>query len=263
MRETIERLVPGRAGIEQEVIEAMHRYAYAMLADFAGRRDRVLEIGFGEGYGSAMLAGVVGEYVGIEVDRAAVEHASRVYARPGASFLHYDGSRLPFDSGSFDVVFAFQVLEHVVDAGVLQEARRVARPDGRVLIVTPNRTHRVRDGERPWNRYHVREYSPEELEALMRSVFPSVDLYGIVGSHTMNEIERRRVQRARRLARIDRLGLRYHLPGVLDHSLRALLRRLGSASPSPEPGEVSIERVRRVTDGIEEALDLLAVATCG
>lgn len=263
MKESTERLVPGRvATVEERVVDAMHRYAYTVLGDFAAPSDRALEIGFGEGYGSAIVEPLVGEYVGVEVEAAAVEHARVTYGRPGAVFVLYDGTRLPFDDASFDVAFAFQVLEHVRDApGFLAEARRVVRPGGRVLIVTPNRNHRLGDGERPWNRYHVREYTPGELEELVRSVFGTVELYGISGSETMNAIEKGRVQRARKLARIDRLGLRYHLPEGLDTRLRTYLRRRRSAEPAHDLTGIGVEHVRRVTHGIDEALDLLAVAS--
>ena len=78
-------------------------------------------------------------------------------------------------------MIAFQVLEHVPDPeAFLCEASRVARPGRSVLIVTPNRNYRVGDGEKPWNRYHVREFSPAELEAEMRTVFDVVEIFGIL-----------------------------------------------------------------------------------
>lgn len=263
MKKTTERLVPDRHGtVEERVIDAMHRYAYTLLGEFATPSSRVLEVGFGEGYGSAIVRPLVGEYVGVEVDAGVVEHAVARYGAPTVTFLLYDGLRLPFQDEAFDVVFAFQVLEHVRDApAFLTEAHRVARPGGRILIVTPNRAHRVADGERPWNRYHVREYNSRELGELMRAICGSVELYGLVGSPTMNAIEKRRVAHARKLARIDRLGLRYRLPEGLDDRLRAFLRRRGRRGPTPEAHDVGVAHVRRTEDGIEDALDLLAVAT--
>jgi SAM-dependent methyltransferase len=241
----------------------MHGFAYSIVADYARPTDRLLEIGFGEGYGSEILEVVTQEYVGVEVEREAVTHAAAKYGRRGASFVHYDGTSLPFEDASFDLVIAFQVLEHVPDPdSFLREARRVAKAGAYVLVVTPNRNHRLADGERPWNRYHVREFSPAELEEVVGRVFHSVEIFGIQGSRAMNEIEKRRVAAARRLARLDPFGVRFVLPEGLDTRLRTLLRRLRSRpvqSPS-EPLEIGIEHVYRSRDEVESSLDLLAVA---
>lgn len=262
MNQTTERLSPNRTKtVEERVIDAMHRFAYATVEEYAHPTCRLLEIGFGEGYGSEIVAPWIAEYVGVEVDREIVAHAATKYGRPGASFAHYDGVRLPFDHASFDLVIAFQVLEHVRDPeAFLLEARRVARPDGRVLLITPNRNHRVAEGERPWNRYHVREFSPGELDEVCRKVFETVDVFGIHGSPDMNAIEKSRVARARKLARLDPLGLRYVLPERFDTRLRTLLRRRHTATDVSASGlQIGIEHVRRAREGIDDSLDLMAV----
>lgn len=48
------------------------------------------------------------------------------------------GGRLPFPDGTFAMVAAFEVLEHVADTkGFLDELRRVSRPGGYVIISVP------------------------------------------------------------------------------------------------------------------------------
>jgi len=263
MKQTTERLAPDRTRtVEERVIDAMHRYAYTTVQEYAKPTDHLLEIGFGEGYGTEILEPWVAEYVGAEVERAAVAHAAEKYGRPRASFVHYDGVALPFDDASFDVVIAFQVLEHVPDPeAFLREMQRVTRPGRCVLIVTPNRNHRVGDGERPWNRYHVREFSPVELDAVMRKVFDVVEVFGIHGSPDMNAIEKSRVARARKLARLDPLRLRYVLPEGLDTRLRTFLRRRRSAPGLSASAEsmIGVEHVRRARDDVDDSLDLFAV----
>jgi SAM-dependent methyltransferase len=260
VKQTTERHSPDRVRTVQEsVIDAMHRYAYAVVKEYAGPNDRLLEIGFGEGYGSEIVRPWVVEYVGVEVDAEAVGHATSRYRHPKSTFLSYDGSTLAFVDSSFDLVISFQVIEHVRDPQkFLLEARRVAREGGAVLIVTPNRNHRLGEHERPWNRYHVREFSPHELETLMLSVFDTVEIFGIHGSAAMNEIERNRVARARRLARLDPLGLRYRLPESIDTRLRiALRRRVGGAQVVP--AQIGLGYMRHDADHTATALDLLAV----
>ncbi len=261
MRETTERLSPGRDGtVEELVIEAMHRFAYTLVSEYADPQASVLEVGFGEGYGSEIVEPWIAAYVGVEVDHDAVEHALAKYGSTRVSFRHYDGKTLPFGDESFDIVMAFQVLEHVPDPeAFLRETRRVTRPGEPVLVVTPNRSHRLAPGQRPWNRYHLREYSSPELADVMRSVFPVVELSGIVGSPEMNEIEKRRVARARRLARLDPLGLRYVLHEDLDTRLRAFLRWRSSGTQHASGLPIGVEHVRRTSEEIASSLDLLAI----
>jgi len=54
--------------------------------------------------------------------------------------LHVDANqRLPFDDGSFDLVWCSEVIEHLQDpAFSLAELRRVTKPGGLLVLTTPN-----------------------------------------------------------------------------------------------------------------------------
>ena len=60
------------------------------------------------------------------------------------------------------------------------------------------------------------------------------ELYGIHGSPFIDGLEKARVRRARRLARLDPFGLRYKLPEGFDTRLRALLKRRSRPAVSPD-----------------------------
>jgi SAM-dependent methyltransferase len=260
VRETTERHSPERVrSLEDLVIHLMHVYAYSLVRDYARPHHRVLEVGFGEGYGSELIRPWVGEYHGVEVSEEAVEHAAEKYAHPSCTF-HYSPVGLPFPDDWFDLVISFQVIEHVDDVeAYLGEIRRVSRTGASILIVTPNRNHRLADGERPWNRYHVREFNPAELEAVLAGALEDVELYGINGTPLLEAVERERVARARRLARFDRLGLRYVLPERIDTTLRRLLKRRASA-PATREARFTLSDLNHSRELVESSLDLLAVA---
>jgi SAM-dependent methyltransferase len=238
----------------------MHLYAYSLVRAYSHPNHKVLEVGFGEGYGSSIVREWVREYHGVEVSPEAVAHATSKYANRQVAFHHYSGAVLPFEDGEFDLVISFQVIEHVQDTcGYLREIRRVARKGATILIVTPNRNHRLADGERPWNRYHVREYSPAELKGLLLEELSEVELFGIHGTPFIDELEKSRVRRARRLARLDPFGLRYKLPEDFDTRLRGLLKRRVRPASSPEVPNLTLADIRHSKTDVDAALDLLAI----
>jgi SAM-dependent methyltransferase len=153
------------------LIEAEHFARYAWAAQFASGK-RVLDAACGMGYGTAMLAaGSANEVVGVDLDEAVI---ARVSADPpkGASFRVADLRRLPFGEDEFDLVVCFEAIEHVPEPEVvLDQLARVLRPDGLLIVSTPNR-----DVYTPGNPFHLRELTPNELEAELEKRFASVVL---------------------------------------------------------------------------------------
>ncbi|MEU4888101.1 MULTISPECIES: methyltransferase domain-containing protein [Streptomyces] len=96
----------------------------------------VLDVGCGPGTITAGLARLVapGRVTGIDAAPGILGRARSVAAEHGldtVGFTVADVSELPFPDGSFDVVHAHQVLQHVGDpVGALREMRRVCRPGG-------------------------------------------------------------------------------------------------------------------------------------
>lgn len=100
--------------------------------------ERVLDLGCGAGEFSAALDAHGAHPLGIDV---VAEPLRRARARHPALDFHQgalDGP-LVLDDGSFDVVWAGEFLEHVVDVvSVLSEVRRVLPSGGRLLLTTPD-----------------------------------------------------------------------------------------------------------------------------
>jgi 2-polyprenyl-3-methyl-5-hydroxy-6-metoxy-1,4-benzoquinol methylase len=145
-------------------IYAMHGASYRFVQDLCTDK-RVLDLGCGSGYGSHRIAAVAREVQGVDVAADAVAYAQQKYQHPGLSFRQIiAGQPLPFADGHFDVVLSFQVIEHVHDDNAyLLEAKRLLRPGGTLVVITPDRQHRLLPGQKPWNRWHLREYSMEQL----------------------------------------------------------------------------------------------------
>jgi SAM-dependent methyltransferase len=100
---------------------------------------RVLDVGCGVGLTDARLVAHVDDLVGVDVSEGMVERARA--AVPAATYELYDGSRLPFADGEFDLAFAICVLHHVDVPDrrpLLAEMARVTRPDGLVAVFEHN-----------------------------------------------------------------------------------------------------------------------------
>jgi SAM-dependent methyltransferase len=257
MKRTTARFVPGEAKTADELaIATLHQHSYATAVSLVRDGDRVLDVGFGEGYGSQLFIEANAQYVGIELDPAVVQHATERY---GAYFVSYDGRSIPSSDGVFDLVVMFQVIALLPEPSVLlREIERVLAPRGQVLITTPNRIHRLADGQRPWNRHHYREYTAPELRAELTDVFADVRVSGVVAAEPIDSLVKARAARARRLARLDPLGLHHRLPDSFNARVRQVIRRAGQ--PAVDRAEFTIDRVRLDDERADDALDLFAVA---
>ena len=161
---------------------AQHLSAYALTRPYAAGK-RVLEVGFGEGYGSSYLAEVAGEVVGIELAPGNIPRAQAKYPRPNLRFEQMDATHPAFPDGSFDVACSFQVIEHIPEGQLLayaSEIFRVLTPSGLCVISTLNLAHNMKPGKSYQKLiYHEKEFTAPELQALLARVFPVVELYGL------------------------------------------------------------------------------------
>jgi SAM-dependent methyltransferase len=172
---TGERLVPGE--VDQDLLnEHLARYAFAARL---ARGKRVLDIACGVGYGSAELARLAESVVGVDISAEAVEAARSSYSLPNLSFETAPAQHLPFEDGRFDLIVAYEMIEHLEDwPNLLLEARRLLSPGGQFLVSTPNKAFyaesRRLDGPNP---YHVHEFEYDEFRAALTEQFPSVTMF--------------------------------------------------------------------------------------
>jgi SAM-dependent methyltransferase len=93
----------------------------------------LLDLGCGDGEFCAFAAGRGAKVHGLDVEPDAIARAQE--AVPGADLRLGLMENLPWDDASFNVVTAFNALQYALDVEMaLNEAVRVARPDGRIAI---------------------------------------------------------------------------------------------------------------------------------
>lgn len=99
----------------------------------------VLDVGCGVGLMERLLLSHFPRLFGVDVAADAIREARR--NAPGATFLEYEGSILPFPDDEFDLVFAICVVHHVPPSRWGQfvgEMSRVVKPGGVVAVFEHN-----------------------------------------------------------------------------------------------------------------------------
>jgi SAM-dependent methyltransferase len=127
--------------LDQYHFEKLHHLL--RLVDFNGYRGRrVLEVGCGAGVDLARFAKGGADVVGVDLAASAIELSRANFAQQGLAgeFHVADGEALPFDDGSFDLVYAHGVVQYTADPQrLVDECRRVLRPDGEAVFQVYNR----------------------------------------------------------------------------------------------------------------------------
>ena len=260
---TGERMVVDQyqSSVEEHVIYLMHVAAYGFAEQFAHGK-RVLDYGCGSGYGAARLAEKAREVNAVDVSLEAITYARIHFSRPNLTFARISTTgRLPFPDGVFDTIVSLQVLEHINDtAHYLSEVRRLLAPGGCLVLVTPNRANRLLPMQRPWNRWHVYEYSERTLRKTLIQYFVNVQVQHMSGQPEVIRAE------LRRWHKLKWLTLPATLP-IIPDSLRIImlnglhaLRRV-RMKPRGRRGFTFDESSIAIGEELRPSMNLVAVAS--
>ena len=259
--------------VEAYVLYLLHKKAYEQAAEIAQNKS-LLDWGCNDGYGIELLRPFVSEIAGLDSAEVSVKAAHRRLPDMVSMIRLYDGTRLPFPAGSFDVVTSFQVIEHVSDLDTyLAHIVEALKTDGVAIFTTPNKRLRLFPGDRPWNPYHVREFLPSELRQLISQYFSSVELLGLRATPEIESIERKRCEAAKAANHISTppskfrstivAGLKKFLPGLTSAKLRRLLdwneTRSGRNKVDLLTTNFSTKDMFYSDKDVDNALDLMAV----
>ena len=100
---------------------------------------KILDLGCGTGYLSALLADCVGpegSVVAIDPNKDRLEFAKKKYSRPNLMFIEANDATLPEDQ--YDLVFSNYVLQWIENkAAVLNKVYKNLKPGGRFVFIVP------------------------------------------------------------------------------------------------------------------------------
>lgn len=147
------------------------------------RRDSCLmEIGAGDCAFSIQAAPFVRRVVAVDVSEVitAIDHGCT-----NLDVVLSDGTSIPAATGSIDVAFSDQLMEHLHPDDALAQlgnVHRALKAGGIYICITPNRLTGPHDASRAFDKvasgFHLREYSARDLrEIFVRAGFTRVDFY--------------------------------------------------------------------------------------
>lgn len=241
--------------------EHMQRYVFAQR--FAKDR-KILDVACGSGYGSYFLAANGAQHVdGVDISKKAISHCHLHYHKDNLTFNVMDGVSLKLTDNSFDMVVSFETIEHIRQPDLfLSELKRVLKPDGILIISTPNKAiYGLLGGDA--HDFHVKEFLLDEFKELLNKFFDVRNLYGQKRSEYYDkkiiEYEKKTKEKAQTniFLKSNPLKLKNLIPDRIRRYLSGKITGLVVRSPEVS----SFEDLVISEVGIEESKFFLAIAT--
>jgi SAM-dependent methyltransferase len=161
-----------RYSLEPHILKNLDRI------DFADKR--VLEIGLGQGADAEQIVRRGGIYSGADLTEESVKRVKMRFELRGLAFERIDQAsalELPFEDGSFDIVFSHGVLHHIPEIGKAQaEIARVLKPNGRLIAMLYAK----------WSLNYLVSISVARRLGLLAMYGLGVKARGIYGDHIAN-----------------------------------------------------------------------------
>lgn len=174
-----------------------HLHRYAIASKFV-KEKVVLDIASGEGYGSNLMSDYASFVYGVDIDNNVIEKAKFKYRKNNIKFFVGSTSNIPLEDNSIDVVVSYETLEHTDEhERMLQEIKRVLRPNGISIISTPDK-HFYSDVRNYNNEFHLKELYKSQFIALIKRCFSNYQIltqsYLNGNSIVLDEINRNTMQ---------------------------------------------------------------------
>ena len=151
---------------------------YKFAAKMIGPSESILEVGCSEGFGAPILGEFAQKYVGLDIDKNAIDWAQKSFKwMKKSEFIH--GDILDKKLGEFDAVASFDVIEHIYpdnEKTFLQGMTRNLKKNGTMIIGTPSLTSNTYANEHT-RRGHINLYTAERLKSSLETFFNKVIVF--------------------------------------------------------------------------------------
>ncbi len=133
------------------------------------------------------------------------------------------------------------------------------RPGGHLVLVTPDRSTRLLPLQKPWNRWHLKEYGAEALQRQVAAYFPDPQVLRMSGRRDVIDIELRRCRKLKWMA------LPFTLPFIPDRLRVAMLNMVHAVRDRGDTSQQSLsfdfdESAIEIGRDLSPSLNLVVVA---
>jgi 2-polyprenyl-3-methyl-5-hydroxy-6-metoxy-1,4-benzoquinol methylase len=222
--------------VYEKMLFLKHQFAYNLAAKYLRPEIKVLDYGCGDGYGSNFLATKSPEsfITGVDIDVDVIKDAQKKYKKENLKFDLINNIHQ-----NFELILSFQVIEHVPNVkDYLEKLKYLSCQNGIIIISTPDRKYRLNDGQKPWNKYHLREYDRLGFISEISKVFMNPNIYQLTGDLGLLRIEYERCAKSRQDGRI--------YGGI-------------QATPIQLSKNYTLDDLHLISDEINDSLDLFAI----
>jgi 2-polyprenyl-3-methyl-5-hydroxy-6-metoxy-1,4-benzoquinol methylase len=152
-----------------------HLARYNFASSFVTNKT-VLDIASGEGYGTAMVAKKAIAVTGVDVSAKAIGAAQQKYSSqdyPNIQFIFSDAIKyFSHNKLKFDVIVSYETIEHITDYELFLElVKKHLKPNGLLILSTPNKIFSDIFAGDTFNPYHVKEFYSQELSDIITRIF--------------------------------------------------------------------------------------------
>ena len=198
---------------------------YFPLSD-RSKRWRILDYGCAFGYYLRYLKELNPHHqlYGVDVAKDAIQETAKVIGEDHC-FWARSSESLPLEDKSMDIVYSFDMIEHVEDpdeiTGFLNNMKRLLREDGLAFIATPNYTRPMNIIYRVFNKtdFLTSDHKTLFTAAKLRKLISTVGLEVVRTEYSLGRLSSRGKKFPRRQIRwiLERLHLGYWFSVVIKH----------------------------------------------
>lgn len=160
---------------------------YRIAGENLKKSDYVLEAASGFGYGAAYFSKLCRHVEALDIGKENIEFSSSTYKLDNVNYVLGDVTDLPYNNESFNVYVSFETIEHlpleIIDK-YMQEAMRVIKKDGKMIVSTPNRMVRLNVN----NPFHIKEYDFNEFDYILKQYFKNIDYCCVINGKPISKL---------------------------------------------------------------------------
>jgi len=116
------------------------------------------------------------QIMGIDINKELIKKNKKKFKK--AKFYEMDVTKkLKFKDNSFDNICCVELIEHLKKPEILiKELFKIIKPEGKLIITTPNKSVSIKKFFKIKNPYHVREFSIKEFKELVSKYFDLIKI---------------------------------------------------------------------------------------